>query len=219
MTTVYLIRHGSVVGAETRRFIGQLDVPLSPLGEAQCAALAARLRGAGLCAIYTSDLGRALRSGEIIGAAARLTPQPLRALREMAMGSWDGLTAAEIEARDPAGFARWMTGVGQFPFPGGESVPELVGRVAPAFERIAGAHPDEPVAVVAHGGTNRAILCYLLGLPFDRLLAFGQDYAALSVLERADGRWSLRRLNDAPPRAAPPPPDGRDPDRLARVTA
>src|SRR2546428_810637 len=63
-----------------------------------------------------------------------------------------------------------------------------------------------PCAVVAPGGTNRAILGSLLGLPFDRLLAFGQDYAALSVLERAGGRWSLRRLNDAPPRAA-----GRDP--------
>ena len=38
-TTIYLVRHGSVVGAETRRFIGHLDVPLSPLGEAQIAAL------------------------------------------------------------------------------------------------------------------------------------------------------------------------------------
>ncbi len=198
MTTVYLIRHGSVVDAERRRFIGQLDVPLSPLGEAQCAALAARLRGTGLRAIYTSDLARALRSGEIIGAPAGLTPRPLRALREMAMGSWDGLTAAEIEARDPEGFAGWMARVGQFPFPGGESVPELVRRAGPALDRIAGAHAGEPVAVVAHGGTNRAILCHLLGLPFDRLLAFGQDYAALSVLEHAAGRWSLRRLNDAP---------------------
>ena len=42
-TTVYLVRHGSVVGAETRRFIGHLDVPLSPHGEAQIAALARRL--------------------------------------------------------------------------------------------------------------------------------------------------------------------------------
>jgi probable phosphoglycerate mutase len=53
--------------------------------------------------------------------------------------------------------------------------------------------------VVAHGGSNRAILCHALGLGPERLLALGQDYAALSVLERADGRWALRRLNHCEP--------------------
>jgi broad specificity phosphatase PhoE len=40
---IYLLRHGEVVLAETRRFIGHLDVPLSPAGERQSAAQAARL--------------------------------------------------------------------------------------------------------------------------------------------------------------------------------
>ncbi|PYO55399.1 MAG: hypothetical protein DMD83_19910, partial [Candidatus Rokuibacteriota bacterium] len=51
-TTVYLVRHGSVVGAETRRFIGHLDVPLSPLGERQMTALARRLAEIALDAVY-----------------------------------------------------------------------------------------------------------------------------------------------------------------------
>ncbi len=197
-TRIYLLRHGAVVGAETRRFIGHLDVPLSPLGEAQCHALAARLRGAGLCAIYSSDLERARRSGEIVGRAVGLSPATLPSLREMSMGRWDGLTAAEIEAREPDAFTRWMSGVGQFAFPGGESVADLVERAWPALERIADTHSGEAVAVVAHGGTNRAILCRAVGLPYERLLAFGQDYASLTQLERAAGRWSLRRLNEPP---------------------
>lgn len=197
-TTVYLIRHGSVMGAETRRFIGHLDVPLSPLGEAQCRALAARLRGVGLRAVYTSDLARARRSGELIAAPAGLIPQPVPPLREMSMGRWDGLTAAEIEAREPAAFSEWMSQAGEFPFPDGESVADLVARAWPAFEQLACAHGGESIAVVAHGGTNRAILCRAFGVAFDRLLAFGQDYAALSVLEWRDGAWSLRRLNETP---------------------
>ena len=92
--------------------------------------------------------------------------------------------------------AQWTSRIGEFSFPGGEGVADLVGRAWPAFERIAMTHAGEAVAVVAHGGTNRAILCRALGLPFDRLLAFGQDYAALSILELRDGRWSLRRLNE-----------------------
>ncbi|MBI3630466.1 MAG: histidine phosphatase family protein [Candidatus Rokubacteria bacterium] len=203
-TTVYLIRHGSVVGAETRRFIGHLDVPLSPLGEAQCRALAARLRGVGLRAVYTSDLTRARRSGEIIAAPAGLSPRPLPSLREMSMGRWDGLTAAEIEAREPAAFATWVGRVGKFPFPGGESVPDLIARAWPAFEAVARAHAGESIAVVAHGGTNRAIICRAVGVPFDRLLAFGQDYASLSVLEWRDGGWSLRRLNEGSARVGDP---------------
>ena len=195
-TAIYLIRHGSVVGAETRRFIGHLDVPLSALGEAQCGALAERLRAVGLRAVYTSDLVRARRSGEIVAAAAGVRPSALAPLREMGMGRWEGLTAGEIEAREPGALAQWTSRIGEFSFPGGEGVADLVGRAWPAFERIAMTHAGEAVAVVAHGGTNRAILCRALGLPFDRLLAFGQDYAALSILELRDGRWSLRRLNE-----------------------
>ncbi|HXH82113.1 MAG TPA: histidine phosphatase family protein [Candidatus Tectomicrobia bacterium] len=53
--------------------------------------------------------------------------------------------------------------------------------------------------MVAHGGTNRALLCRALGLPLARLLALGQDYGALTVLARTPAGWALRRLNDPPP--------------------
>jgi len=51
---------------------------------------------------------------------------------------------------------------------------------------------------VAHGGTNRALLCRALGLPPGRLLSMGQDYGALTVLERIDTAWRLLRLNERP---------------------
>ncbi|HEY2992551.1 MAG TPA: histidine phosphatase family protein [Methylomirabilota bacterium] len=195
-TLIYLLRHGAVVGAETRRFIGHLDVPLSETGELQCARQAERLRTVPLAALFSSDLARARRSAEIIGAPHGLTPAIVPALREMDMGRWDGLTAGEIRAREPAAFADWMSRVGEFPFPEGESVPDLLARVAPAFDAIAAAHAGRAIAIVAHGGPNRALLCRALGLPLGRLLAFGQDYGALSVLEGGAEGWALRRLNE-----------------------
>jgi len=185
-----------VVQAETRRFIGHLDVPLSERGERQCAAQAERLRGTRLVAVFSSDLVRARRSGEIIGEPHGLTPVVLPALREMAMGRWDGLTADEIREREPAAFADWMSRIGEFPFPEGESVGDLAARAWPAFEALARAHSGGGIAVVAHGGTNRALICRALGLPFRHLLSFGQDYGALTVLETVDGEWHLRRLNE-----------------------
>jgi probable phosphoglycerate mutase len=196
-TLIYLLRHGEVLHAETRRFIGHLDVPLSPRGEAQCAAQARRLAGVRLEAVYSSDLTRARRSGEIIGVPHALSPTLVPALREMAMGRWEGLTADEIRAREPDAFADWMARVGEFPFPGGESVGDLVGRAALAFDAIVDGGRS-PVAVVAHGGTNRALLCRALGLPFARLLTLGQDYGALTVLEHDADGWHLRRLNECP---------------------
>ncbi len=196
-TLIYLLRHGAVVLAETRRFIGHLDAPLSPQGERESRAQAARLASVDLAAVFTSDLARARRTGEIVGAPHGLAPVALPALREMAMGRWEGLTAEEIRRREPDAFAGWMTRIGEFPFPEGESVPDLLARAWPAFEAIVAAHEGRAVAVVAHGGTNRAILCAALGLPLDRLLAFGQAYGALTVLARSGTRWQLRRLNES----------------------
>jgi alpha-ribazole phosphatase len=197
-TLIYLLRHGEVMHAATRRFIGHLDVPLSPHGERECAAQAERLRRIPLSAVYSSDLARARRSGEIIGGPHGRVPVEVPALREMAMGRWDGLTANEIQAREPAAFAEWMASVGKFAFPDGESVPDLIARAWPAFDALVAARAGESIAVVAHGGTNRALLCRALGLPLGRLLSFGQDYAALSVLERDADGWSLHRINERP---------------------
>ena len=195
---IYLLRHGEVVLAETRRFIGHLDVPLSPRGEQQSLAQAARLAPVKLAALYTSDLARARRTGEIVGAPHGLVPTVVPELREMAMGRWEGLTAAAIQRDEPVKFAEWMANVGEFPFPDGESVPDLEARAWPAFESITGAHAGQSIAIVAHGGTNRALLCRALGLPSGRLLSMGQDYGALTVLERIDTAWRLRHLNERP---------------------
>jgi alpha-ribazole phosphatase len=197
-TLIYLLRHGEVVRTEMRRFVGHLDVPLSAGGEAQCAAQARRLSAVRLDALYSSDLSRARRSGEIIGAPHGLAPTTTPALREMAMGRWEGLTAEEIQAREPEAFRDWMSRVGEFPFPEGESVADLVARAGAAFDDIVARSRERTIAIVAHGGTNRALLCRALGLPLSRLLTLGQDYAALTVLEGTPDGWVLRRLNETP---------------------
>jgi len=198
-TTVYLARHGSVVGSESRRFIGHLDVPLSARGEAEAAALARRLARAPLTAAYSSDLVRTRRTAEIVCAPHGIAAEPLSALREFSMGRWEGLTAEEIRAREPGAFDAWMADISRFQFPEGESLPDVEARAWPAFEAIVARHAGERVLVVAHGGPNRIVLCRALGLPLDRILMLGQDYAGLSVLEAGGHSWVLRLLNHREP--------------------
>ena len=93
-----------------------------------------------------------------------------------------------------------MADVGRFQFPDGESLSDVSAtRAWPAFEGIEARHPALSVLVVAHGGPNRILLCRALGMPLERILALGQDYAALSVVERDRDGWTLRLLNHREP--------------------
>src|SRR5206468_1197339 len=108
-TLIYLLRHGEVVHAETRRFIGHLDVPLSERGERQSRVQATRLADAELTAVFTSDLARARRTAEIIAAphgrtnrALLCTALGLELRRLLALGQDYG--ALSVLARVAAGW-------------------------------------------------------------------------------------------------------------------
>src|SRR5262249_45943479 len=127
-TVVYLLRHGAVVGAETRRFIGHLDGPLSPRGAEQVAAVAPRLAGGALAAVYSAVLERTRQGADLAAGPHGLRPVALAGLREFAMGQWEGLTAEEIRTLAPDSFAAWMADVGRFQFPGGENLEQVAAR-------------------------------------------------------------------------------------------
>jgi probable phosphoglycerate mutase len=78
--------------------------------------------------------------------------------------------------------------------PNAEPADEFAARARRAVERIAAAHPDQRVAVFAHGGIIGQILSMATG---SRPFALGgSDNAAISHLVVVDGRWILRRFND-----------------------
>ena len=197
-TWLYLVRHGAVRGGE-RRFYGHTDVPLSAEGEAQLAALGASLVSEKIEAVYASDLSRSRRSAELLAAGLGLSPVIVPAFREMAMGRWEELSHTEITAREPERFREWMANLGTFPFPDGESLPDLRARVVPALSELLERHAGGRFAVVAHGGPNRVILCEALGMPLDRIISLGQEYGALNLLEYRDGTAIVHRLNHTIP--------------------
>jgi broad specificity phosphatase PhoE len=194
-TWVYLIRHGAVRDAERRRFFGHTDVPLSPTGLAQVQALGVRLGAEGIEAVYASDLLRARQSAAPLAAARALAPVTLPALREVAMGRWEGLTFEEIRAREPALCDRWLADPATVPFPEGESLADLRARALPAWRALLERHAGGRIAIVAHGGTNRVILGDALGVPPGNLLRLAQDYAGWSLLEWRRGQAIVHAVN------------------------
>lgn len=105
-TEIYLIRHGQTEWNALGRFQGRLDSPLTAQGRAQAQRIGLRLgtvlKGAPLPLLYASPLGRARQTAEIVALHAGLAPPRLDdRLQEHSLGSWDGLTLDDIEARRP----------------------------------------------------------------------------------------------------------------------
>src|SRR5262245_19169070 len=168
-TWVYLARHGEVLHAAEGRFFGHTDIALSPAGVVQASALGERLATEEIEAVYASDLLRACQSAAPLAEAVGRGVVAVPALREMAMGRWEGLTFAEIRAREPELCDRWLAEPFAMPFPEGESVADLRARAVPALRGLVQRHAGRRIAVVAHGGTNRVILAEALGLPLGHI--------------------------------------------------
>jgi probable phosphoglycerate mutase len=169
MTELLLVRHGETDWNVERRFQGHADPPLNETGRAQARAVADELAGEWLDAVYSSDLARARETAEIIAVRVGAEVRPLRELREIDVGEWEGLTWPEVEERYPDGVRSWHeTGHG---WQQGETYDQLGERVVAALGRIAADHPGGRVLVVGHGGTVRAVRAFVEGrsVPQSRL--------------------------------------------------
>jgi len=217
-TTLYLIRHGETEGAETRRYKGHIDVPLSENGAEQMKRLAGyisaevRKRGSakantsqlpnfrtsGLSSVYCSDLSRAEKSAGFIAEPHGLKPIIIPELRERNFGIWEGMSFDEIKEKYPEGFNAWADNPLKFSPMEGESTIALRDRAVGALEKILGQRgvtSSESIAIVSHGGINRILLCELLGIPLENIFRIEQDYGCLNVVELWDNYPVVKLIN------------------------
>lgn len=149
MTTLLIARHGETEWNREDRYQGHADPPLNATGRAQAERLGTNLAEEPVDAIYSSDLRRASETAEIVGARLGLPVGQEPGLREIDVGSWQGLTKAQIDGRP------WD----------GETYERHSERVMRALRAIAAHHPDGRVLVVSHGGSLRRVQKAVLGEP------------------------------------------------------
>ena len=166
---ILLARHGETSWNAQGRYQGQMDVPLSDVGEAQARALGERLKSVSIARAVASPLSRAKRTAELgLGDRASMLTTDAGFL-EIAHGTWEGLLASEIREVDSATLAAWRDSPHTVTMPKGESLDMVLDRAWPALERAcAGLGDADTLLLVAHDAVNRVLLCRILGLPLAR---------------------------------------------------
>ena len=186
-----LVRHALPERVEVSD--GPVDPDLSAVGREQAAALAAWLEGeAGLGALYTSPLARAVQTADPLARSQGLAP-----VVEDDVAEWDRDASAyiPIEELRATNHPWWQAmATGDWSALGVDPV-AFVARVVAALDAVAARHRSERVAVVCHGGVINAYLGAVLGL--ERVLWFDPGYTSISrVLVSGDGTRSIRSVNE-----------------------
>ena len=189
---VILVRHGAVnreraePPVRPRAFYGgNVDVPLSVLGEAEAMAAAKLIQaeyGAQVSKIWSSPMRRALFGARVVGTAIAADskstwtpPMPVEqfeAFREIDRGpiglGWTDLTPEEIEARDGEGVL-WKCANEQTlgtwkKINGGEGFCDLRARVLAQRDALLRAlEPGRAGVIVSHMWVTRAMVAEALG--------------------------------------------------------
>ncbi len=174
-----LIRHGRIQGYEEKRFIGQTEVPLDPLGRQQACFWKQHIANIHFDRVYSSRLSRCRETAEII--CPDTVSIPAAPLNEIHMGDWDGLKFSEIKNKHPQKFKQRGEHMDRFRPENGESFQDLSNRVLPFFIRLQTV--SKRVLVVTHAGVIRVLLAHILGLPLKKIFKIRLEYGQIFFLD------------------------------------
>src|SRR5258708_1923361 len=161
--TIYYIRHGETQWNAEGRLQGTLDIPLNDLGRKQAAHAGVILadlfardgRSESSLAFVASPLGRARSTMELVRGTLKLPPVDYAIdarLREIGYGDWEGSTLAQMQASDPALFARRQAEKWTVAPPGGESYVGVQARVRDWYHML-----QADTVAGDHGGSVREL--------------------------------------------------------------
>jgi broad specificity phosphatase PhoE len=189
---VYYVRHGLTDWNVEQRLQGRRDIPLNELGRAQAVRCGEILRDlfdrdgrvSANLAYVSSPLVRARETMELMRSALGLHPAQYdidARLAEISLGEWEGLTYADILARDKDVLAARASDKWSFLPPAGESYAQVARRMGEWYETV-----QADTVVSAHGGTARALIAYFAIAPPQDAPHYSIDQGVLYVF--ADNR-------------------------------
>lgn len=184
MARFLLIRHAQT-DAVGQTIAGRAaGTSLNEQGRGQIDGLLELLRGERLDRICSSPLERTRETAQAIAGRFGLEAETRDALLEIDFGDWTGRTFEELRP-DPE-WRQFNTFRSGTRIPGGELMLEAQTRVVGLMLELQASSPHQTIALVSHGDTIKAAVCYWLGIPIDFMLRFEIGPASVTAVELSE---------------------------------
>ncbi|MCL5027274.1 MAG: histidine phosphatase family protein [Chloroflexi bacterium] len=195
MPIILLVRHSETEYVRKGCLAGRLPgMHLNEKGRAQAQALAEKLAGAQIKAVYSSPLERALETAEPIGKTLGLEVARRDGLIETDYGEWQGKTLKGLSRLKVWHVLQHTPSL--MSFPGGESIAESQHRICREIERLRVQHdPKDIIVCVSHADPIKLAVAYYIGLPLDAFQRLYIAPASLTALHIGDSASHLLTLN------------------------
>jgi broad specificity phosphatase PhoE len=195
MQRLLLIRHGESEWNRDGLIQGFQDCDLSDLGREQSNRLRERLDLEKIDAAFSSTATRAIETSKI-ALGHRLSIDARPNLREINLGEWEGVQAAELKRRLPVETEMWFRTPSKVRIKGAETLRAFRTRITREMERVREQCPDDGLVIFTHGGVICTYLTSLLGLKLDDLWRFKIRNASITKVIFPMNEPRIEVLND-----------------------
>lgn len=194
--TFYIVRHGQTNWNILGRTQGHGNSDLTKKGLEQAKELADAIVDYPIDYIYSSDLGRAVQTAQIIANKLNLDVKKTSALREMGFGIWEGLLIEEIKRDHLDTYNIWRNEPHLVNIEGGENLHIIKERTDKFIEELNKKYDNKHILLVSHSVTVRAMLLSFLGSSMQNIYRIKQDNTALNIVECRDYGPVVIKMND-----------------------
>lgn len=195
MLDLILIRHGETDSNTKGACVGWTDVELNEEGIKQAYQLKKKIGGIKIDGIFSSPLMRARKTAEILNEDFVIEIEYTDYLKEQNFGIWDNLTFNDIKTRYPKESCKWVKGWVNYHIKEGESVLESYKRNIKFIKEIIAKKKAGTYMAIAHLGTIRNILAYLIGVEIKNSWRFKIDNCSITIVEIKDGYGVIKLFN------------------------
>lgn len=128
-----------------------------------------RLHPVDFDAAYSSPLGRARNTANILLENKDTSLSLEEGLKEISFGQWEGKTVEEVQKQYPKKCAMFWNNPTQYQPVSGESIYDVQERVLASLDTILEKHPHSTVLIVSHGCALKLILAHFEGRSLAKL--------------------------------------------------
>ena len=190
-TQITIIRHGETHWNLEQKYQGQLDSDLTGKGIRQVKKTAQLLKNKPFDVFYSSDLGRAVESAEILNHDLNLDITLCPELRERNFGGIQGMSKETIAQQYPELYRQLNFHNVNFSVDDGETFQAFYERVIKSMVHIEKQNRGQRILIMAHGGILNCLFRYINDIPLEAPRRFSIPNGGINAFTVNEDTWMI----------------------------